>query len=136
MPESDEKPEHERSAHSPAMLLLSLLASTACLLLGWWQWNRFHESGGSFQNLGYALQWPLFAVFFVYGYLRFFGLLRESQSGRDMSAAPHESAAMPPLPEPARSDQLDGAQYRGRVAYNAMLAELAEQAKPVERNSR
>lgn len=133
MSEPAEQPEQERSAHHPGMLLLSLLASAVCLLLGWWQWNRFHEAGGTFQNLGYALQWPLFAVFFVYGYLRFFGLARD---GRDGSVAARESAAMPPLPEPARSDGPAGPQYRGRAAYNAMLAELAERAEHDQRSSR
>ena len=130
MSEPAEKPEQERSAHHPAMLALSLLASAVCLLLGWWQWNRFHDAGGTFQNLGYALQWPLFAVFCVYGYLRFFGLVRESREGRDASAA------MPPLPAPSRSDDLVGPQYRGRAAYNAMLAELAERTGPDQRSSR
>jgi DNA-binding transcriptional regulator of glucitol operon len=47
-----------------------IAAALTCLALGWWQWTRFRE-GGTFQNLGYALQWPLFAVSFVYAYRRF-----------------------------------------------------------------
>lgn len=38
------------------------------LALAWWQWTRFQSGSGSFQNLGYALQWPLFAAFVVYAY--------------------------------------------------------------------
>lgn len=40
----------------------------AFLGLAWWQWTRFQSGSGTFQNLGYAFQWPLFAVFVVYAY--------------------------------------------------------------------
>lgn len=36
--------------------------------LAWWQWTRFQSGSGTFQNLGYALQWPLFAGFAVFAY--------------------------------------------------------------------
>lgn len=62
-----------RSLLTPRWLLLHLLfvaAVVATALLGWWQWERAHEAGGSFQNLGYALQWPLFGVFTIYLWYR------------------------------------------------------------------
>ncbi|EFV12357.1 hypothetical protein [Segniliparus rugosus] len=133
---AEENPGPKRLAHHPAMLVLTFAAACACLLLGWWQWNRFHQAGGTFQNLGYALQWPLFAVFTVYGYVRFFGLLKQSREGRDVTAASRESSAMPPLPEREGSDELAGPRHRGLAAYNAMLADLAEQQPPAERSSR
>ena len=40
----------------------------AFLGLAWWQWTRFQSGSGTFQNLGYAFQWPLFAVFVIYAY--------------------------------------------------------------------
>ena len=36
--------------------------------LAWWQWTRFQSGSGTFQNLGYAFQWPLFAAFVIYAY--------------------------------------------------------------------
>ncbi len=51
--------------------MLALLASSGCLALGWWQWTRFESASGSYQNLGYALQWPMFAGFCVYAYRKF-----------------------------------------------------------------
>ena len=39
--------------------------------LAWWQWTRFESASGTFQNLGYALQWPMFASFCVYAYYKF-----------------------------------------------------------------
>ena len=37
-------------------------------MLARWQWHRYQSGSGTFQNLGYALQWPCFAAFFVYAY--------------------------------------------------------------------
>ena len=54
----------------PAVVALVVLAAASCLALGWWQWTRYESGSGSFQNLGYALQWPLFAAFVVYAYRR------------------------------------------------------------------
>ena len=48
-----------------------VVAAAGCLALAWWQWTRFESASGTFQNLGYALQWPLFAGFCVYGYYKF-----------------------------------------------------------------
>jgi DNA-binding transcriptional regulator of glucitol operon len=45
---------------------LVLLAVVAFLFLAWWQLSRFESTSGSWQNLGYTLQWPFFAAFAVY----------------------------------------------------------------------
>jgi hypothetical protein len=53
---------------SPRWLLghvLALAAAAICLRLGWWQWQRAHSGTGSLQNLGYAVQWPIFACFIL-----------------------------------------------------------------------
>src|ERR1044072_3517208 len=42
---------------------LCVLALAASVGLAWWQWNRFESASGTFQNLGYVLQWPLFGLF-------------------------------------------------------------------------
>ncbi|MDD4868253.1 MAG: hypothetical protein PHQ28_14395, partial [Mycobacterium sp.] len=55
----------------PALIALVIVAACGCLALGWWQWTRFESVSGSYQNLGYALQWPLFAWFCIYAYRRF-----------------------------------------------------------------
>ncbi len=54
-----------------ALILLVIIAACGCLALGWWQWSRFESTSGTFQNLGYALQWPMFAGFCVYAYRKF-----------------------------------------------------------------
>lgn len=43
--------------------LLCVAAMVVCFGLAWWQWDRFSSAGGTFQNLGYVLQWPLFGLF-------------------------------------------------------------------------
>lgn len=44
--------------------LLTLGAMVACGWLSAWQWHRAGSAMGSALNVGYGLQWPLFAVFF------------------------------------------------------------------------
>ena len=55
----------------PALIALVIVGAAGCLALAWWQWTRFESASGRFQNLGYALQWPLFAGFVVYAYYKF-----------------------------------------------------------------
>ncbi len=54
-----------------AVIVFVAVAAGVCLALGYWQWDRYESASGTGQNLGYALQWPLFAAFCVYGYRRF-----------------------------------------------------------------
>ena len=49
-------------------VLLLIAAAVTCLLLARWQWDRYQSGTGTLQNLGYALQWPCFAAFFIYAY--------------------------------------------------------------------
>jgi DNA-binding transcriptional regulator of glucitol operon len=43
--------------------LVCVVALVGCCGLAWWQWTRFESANGTFQNLGYVLQWPLFGLF-------------------------------------------------------------------------
>lgn len=70
--------------------LLALAAMLACFRLGWWQWDRSQESTGSLQNLGYALQWPLFGLFVPFMYWRMWKL---DTQRRAAEATPSESVA-------------------------------------------
>ncbi|MBH5297803.1 hypothetical protein [Corynebacterium ulcerans] len=49
-------------------IVFLVVVVSATLSLAWWQWTRFRSGSGSFQNLGYALQWPFFGGFFIYAY--------------------------------------------------------------------
>ena len=61
-------PQRERIRVRWWHIVLLIAAAVTCLLLARWQWERYQSGSGTFQNLGYALQWPCFAAFFVYAY--------------------------------------------------------------------
>lgn len=112
-------PRHRRVA----LILLVIVAAAGCLALGWWQWSRYESASGSFQNLGYALQWPLFAGFCVYAYRKF---VRYEQSPPEPLYGAGAMVEIPPglLPErPAAASEPTDAVLG---EYNAYLAELAE----------
>lgn len=111
--------------------MLVITAACGCLALGWWQWTRFQSTGGTFQNLGYALQWPLFAWFCVYAYRKYVRYEEMPPEPRERYVVteipagllPERPATAPPPPDdPVLRD------------YNAYLAELAEHDKQ-NRNS-
>ena len=61
-------PQRERVRVRWWHIVLLIAAAVTCLLLAKWQWERYQSGSGTFQNLGYALQWPCFAAFFIYAY--------------------------------------------------------------------
>ncbi|MEV6064810.1 transcriptional regulator [Nocardia asteroides] len=119
---SPPRPTHNR----PALIALVIVVALGCLALAWWQWERFESASGTGQNLGYALQWPLFAAFAVFAYVRFVRLEREAEEPATASprtaeaAAPREIPAgiLPERPTAAPADDPE------TVAYNQYLAGL------------
>ncbi|HPX37826.1 MAG TPA: hypothetical protein PLH92_06100 [Mycobacterium sp.] len=108
------------------LLILALIGAGGCLTLGWWQWSRWESNSGSFQNLGYALQWPLFAGFCIFAYRKF---IRLEQSGpqpprNDGDVTEIPAGLLPERPAPAGSST-----DPVLTEYNAYLAELAEKDK-------
>ena len=108
-----------------------IVAACGCLALGWWQWTRFQSLSGTFQNLGYALQWPLFAWFCVYAYRKFVRYEDEPPQPRKngvMTEIPAD--LLPERPKPVQPPPDDPALRE----YNAYLAELAK--KDAEKENR
>lgn len=112
--------------------LLALLAVAVCVVCAVWQFHRAESVSGTLQNAGYAVQWPLFAVFFAFLWWRMLRLeltgsreqpvTRVEPAARDEQAAdpgpsPFAHRPAPARPEPAPDSAL--------AAYNRMLAELA-----------
>ncbi|WP_063041077.1 hypothetical protein [Nocardia grenadensis] len=83
-----------RTVHRPALVLLVVVLALTALALGWWQWERFSSASGTAQNLGYALQWPLFAGFALFAYFRFVRLESET-AGTESSGVTTEGANTP-----------------------------------------
>lgn len=67
-PSSENRPPRKHVKVRAWHILLLTAAVITCLLLARWQWHRYQSGTGTFQNLGYAMQWPFFAAFFVYAY--------------------------------------------------------------------
>ncbi|HUO36844.1 MAG TPA: hypothetical protein VMU34_02900 [Mycobacterium sp.] len=107
----------------PALVALVIVAALACLALGWWQWQRYESASGSGQNLGYALQWPLFAWFFVYAYRKFVRYEQEPPPTRQPDKITEIPAGLLPDRPTAADPEPQGPALR---EYNAYLAELAE----------
>lgn len=109
--------------HRPALIALVIFAACGCLALGWWQWTRFQSVSGTFQNLGYALQWPLFAWFCVYAYRKFVRYEEEPPDPhKDGAAFEIPAGLLPERPQPTAQSPDDPALRE----YNAYLAQLAQ----------
>jgi DNA-binding transcriptional regulator of glucitol operon len=110
----------------PALIALACLGAAGCLGLAWWQWTRYESASGTFQNLGYALQWPMFAGFCIYAYYKFVRY-EEAPPVYDPAGAMTEIPAglLPERPAQAARPDDDPAMRE----YNAYLAELANADK-------
>ncbi len=108
-----------------ALIPLVIIAAAGCLALGWWQWTRYESTSGSFQNLGYALQWPMFAGFCVYAYRKFVRYEETPPEQPSATDAVTEIPAglLPERPTPPTQPEVEDPVMR---EYNAYLAELAK----------
>jgi hypothetical protein len=97
---------------------LCVLALAASVLLAWWQWTRFESASGTFQNLGYVLQWPLFGIFPAFMVWRW-RRLRHAEDAKP-TAPKLTPAARPAPPRPPEPDEPDDE----LAAYNRFLAQL------------
>jgi hypothetical protein len=121
--------------------LLAICAVVVCGGMAYWQLIRAESDSGTLLNAGYALQWPLFGVFFAALWWRMLRsearILAEIQEGPDdgSSPAPPAPAAgsipeaeSPFTPRPRGVEPGAGAGRPARVRateeYNAMLADL------------
>ncbi|RTL63730.1 MAG: hypothetical protein EKK42_27370 [Pseudonocardiaceae bacterium] len=134
--------------------ILTLGAMATCAFLAAWQWGRAGSAMGSALNVGYGLQWPLFAIFFGVMWWRFLRLEARRIAGKDADEqAPPPAEAEPvqevhePAPAVATLVAVDEEPEDGEgpfgvrrkaaepveddedpqlAAYNRMLAKLAE----------
>lgn len=102
-----------------------IVAASGCLALAWWQWTRFESTAGDFQNLGYALQWPLFAGFCFYAYFKF---VRYEDAPPTESVQRDGATELPPglLPQRPVTAQAPDDDDPALREYNAYLAELSK----------
>ena len=135
-----------RSLLTPRWLLLHVLFIVATIATGFlavWQWDRAHDAGGSFQNLGYALQWPLFGAFTIFLWIKLIRMDRaqqrgetesdvhaggeseaEDESSAEVSEEPEKRRTRPLVPPPA--PPVDVEEDPELAEYNRYLAGLNE----------
>lgn len=126
-----------------AIVGVSALSLVICCGLAWWQWERFSSAGGTFQNLGYVLQWPLFGLFPAFMFWRIRKLNKQAKAAEQAEQVTAE-AGLPDMPQPRAETQPPASAARpvGNVeigeadeghldpedaelaAYNRYLAEL------------
>ncbi|PSL57891.1 DNA-binding transcriptional regulator of glucitol operon [Saccharothrix carnea] len=111
-----------------AIVAVCLASLVVCCGLAYWQWERFSQAGGTFQNLGYVFQWPLFGLFpaFMVWRIRRLDARRKAEAA-DVPAVAPEPVVEPSRPvvtvEPVRTPVHDD-EDEELAAYNRMLAEL------------
>ena len=103
------------------------LGAAGCLGLAWWQWTRYESASGSFQNLGYALQWPMFAAFCFYAYYKFVRLEDDPAPTPKREIQTEIPAGLLPERPPQATASDDDPTLR---EYNAYLSELARHDVP------
>ena len=105
-----------------AIALVCVVTLVGCCALAWWQWTRFESASGSFQNLGYVLQWPLFGLFPAFMVWR----IRKLDAQRAVPVLKTE----PPVEAPAPVVTVDAVRAPAvdtddeLAVYNRYLAEL------------
>jgi DNA-binding transcriptional regulator of glucitol operon len=103
---------------------LTVAVAVLFLRLGLWQWHRAVATGSP-QNMGYALQWPAFALFAVAVWWR---VCRDAVRP-PKAAAPAAPARRRPAPEPAPAAPVTDEEDPQLAAYNRYLAELNETSR-------
>lgn len=119
--------------------LLTIGAMLTCGWLAVWQWQRAGSAMGSALNVGYGLQWPVFAVFFGVMWWRMISMEMRRLRGElpddpwevdepvveQPAPAPVVEGPSPFIPRPAAAaPSVD--EDPELAAYNRMLAALAE----------
>lgn len=118
------------------MLAVGLVAGFVAL--GWWQISR--AAGGNTLSWAYAFEWPLFAAFVVFIWVREARLTLRGKPEVPVSPAPSASAATPATAfrRPVRTARqpvgYDDGAYPELAAYNRYLAWLNEHpdARPAD----
>ena len=99
-----------------------LLGVLACIGLGWWQFSRAAE--GNARSLGYAFEWPTFAIILIVLWIRG---MRDVVQGRRKPTPPPARVfdglyrAGPTREQVIAADEADDPEL---AAYNARLAAL------------
>jgi DNA-binding transcriptional regulator of glucitol operon len=128
---------------SPRWILWHLLTLGAMVTCGWlaaWQWQRAGSAMGSALNVGYGLQWPLFAIFFAGMWWRLLRMeaakLRDAAASDPVPDSPPDTVAdtAEPQAEPATVSRQaaapDGPSPFGPRPASVKLARVTDEEDP------
>lgn len=110
--------------------MVCLVSLALCCGLAWWQWERFSSASGTFQNLGYVLQWPLFGLFPAFMFWRIRKLRGQAAAAETAKSGDAEWGHTPvdvPAPRPPRRPAVTAApapEDDELAQYNRYLREL------------
>ena len=102
-----------------AVHALALVLVAACLSLGIWQYLR--AAGGNTLSWAYTFEWPLFAAFVVWMWVRAVRDHLSQERGED----PYAEHRPPPITAVKRPVAVSGDEDPELAAYNDYLAWLA-----------
>lgn len=105
--------------------VLTLGAMATCGFLAVWQWGRAGSAMGSALNIGYGLQWPLFAVFFGVMWWRFLRL-----EIRDLRARGAVATSPAPATAPAGTERAAGTERSAGPGADQVPALVAAASAP------
>jgi DNA-binding transcriptional regulator of glucitol operon len=103
-----------------AIVGVSVLSLVVCLGLAWWQWQRYESASGTWQNLGYVLQWPLFGLFPAFLFWRMRRLRQLHADAPPPEREPARGVVSPPRAVARQDDAVDPV----LAEYNRYLAQL------------
>lgn len=104
--------------HVAAVVLFAI-----CVGGAWWQTYRAGSPTGTWQNAGYALEWPLFALFVIWAWFRMMQLEARQLAKVHTEPEPEVPVEKPVLVKAGPKSEDDPELTR----YNDYLAWLAEQ---------
>ncbi|OLF16020.1 hypothetical protein [Actinophytocola xanthii] len=113
------------TARRLGIVVVCVVSLIGCVGLAWWQWQRFESSSGSWQNLGYVLQWPLFGLFPAFMFWRLRKLRHDPEPPAPASPAAEAGESWEPAPRPAARTDKDEDDPE-LAEYNRYLARLNE----------
>lgn len=114
-------------------LLFLAAAVVATLFLARWQWDVWQSSGGSFQNLGYAVQWPLFGLFFILSYRKYIQYEKERRLGNaEAAVTSRQKESMTEIPADFLQDITVAADTCSDISHSV----AAQERKAAKRRSR
>jgi DNA-binding transcriptional regulator of glucitol operon len=104
---------------------LTIVVAVVFFRLGLWQWHRAVATNSP-QNMGYALQWPAFALF---GLAVWWRVCRDAVRPPDDTRPEPAKPVRRPAPEPAAVAPVTDEEDPELAAYNRFLARLNEETR-------